>query len=62
MTILTLPRDALIYMDKEKIEVEIPDYKIKNLNMKNINNARGIFKSKNVNPLEFQKKVRAEWE
>ncbi len=62
MTILTLPRDALIYMDKEKIEVEIPDYKIKKLNMKNINNARGIFKSKNVNPLEFQKKVRAEWE
>jgi len=62
MTILTLPRDALIYMDKEKIEVEIPDYKIKNLNMKNINNARGIFKFKNVNPLEFQKKVRAEWE
>ena len=62
MTILTLPRDALIYMDKEKIEVEIPDYKIKNLNMKNINNARGIFKSKNVNPLEFQKKLRDERE
>lgn len=62
MTILTLPRDALIYMDNEKIEVEIPDYKIKKLNMENINNAKGILKSKNIDPLEYQNKVRAEWE
>lgn len=62
MKIITLPRESLIYMDKEKIMVEIPDKYQKKINMKNINEARGIWKDKNINPVDYQKKIRSEWD
>ncbi len=61
MAILTLPKESLIYMDKKKIEIDVPDKLIKKVNMKNIKNAQGVLKNKKINPLTYQRKVRDEW-
>ena len=62
MPILTLPKESLIYMDKKKIEIDVPEKIIKKINMKNIRNAQGILKNKQINPLEYQRKARNEWQ
>ena len=62
MSILTLPREALIYLDNEKIEIEIPENYKKQINIENIQKSRGIWKDKKIDPVDYQKKIRAEWD
>ena len=49
-------------MDNEKIEIEISEELLKKIKYENIRNAKGILKGKGINPLDFQKKIRAEWD
>ena len=62
MSIYTLPRDALIYLDNEKIEIEISEELLNKIRYENISRAKGILKTKGIDPMEFQNKIRAEWD
>jgi hypothetical protein len=61
--IVSFPRSSLIYMDNEKIEVMIPDNSDnKNIDYNAVKRSEGIFRNKNIIPLEFQKNIRNEWQ
>ena len=61
MAIYILPRDALIYMDNNKIEIDIPEKIIKKIRMKNIHDAKGVLKNRKIDPVLYQQTVREEW-
>jgi len=61
MSLITLPLSSLVYMDNEIIEINIPDEFIRKINYSNIENARGIFKNRKVDPVKYQRDLRNEW-
>ncbi|MGA1871436.1 MAG: hypothetical protein ACMUJM_23145 [bacterium] len=64
MSIVTLPKESLKYMDEEKIEVDIPDSVLNKLTYASeiIKNTRGIWKNKDIDPRNYQKEIRSEWQ
>ena len=56
MPIITLPKSALIYMDKDYVEINIPNKELKKINMKNIKNAKGLLKHKKIDHLNIKGK------
>ena len=64
MAIITLPRSALKEINDQYVKIEIPEESliIKKINWKVLEAARGILKHVNIDPLEYQKKCRDEWD
>jgi len=61
MAIITLPRDSLIYMDKKIMEIDIPNFSKKEINFSNIDNAKGIWSDRDIDPVRYQSEIRNEW-
>ncbi len=62
MPVISLPRSSLVFMDNEIIEIDIPEKFFKKINMNNIEKARGLLKSRNIDPIKFQREIRKEWD
>ena len=64
MPIIKLPRKRLIAMDRDSITIDMPEKPVrrknKKVNMDVINKAKGIWKSKKIDGVEYQKKIRSE--
>ncbi len=65
--IITLPRNALKYLDDEKIEIEIDNKQMENIkpfkpDIKAIQEASGILSRLDIDGKEYQKQIRAEWD
>lgn len=64
MPIVKLPRKRLLSMDRKSITVDIPDEKAKKkkkIDFEAIKRAKGIWKNKKIDGVEYQRKVRNEW-
>lgn len=65
MSIIKLPRKRLISMDKDSITIDMPEDKSKGekkINIEAIKSAKGIWKDKKIDGVEYQKKIRSEWD
>ena len=66
MPILTLPRKSVKEINDEIVRIEIKKEdleQIKNdINWKAVEQAKGILKDKNIDPIEYEKNVRKEWD
>lgn len=61
MSIHSLPRENLIYMDDKIIEIDIPDDLLRPKGLENIKAAKGILQGKEIDPVQYQKDIRSEW-
>ncbi|HPN32238.1 MAG TPA: hypothetical protein PKY81_14905 [bacterium] len=62
MSIVTLPKKNLKYLDDDIIEVDIPsDIIDKNKLSVVLENTKGMWKNKNIDPLQYQQNARQEW-
>lgn len=65
MPIVKLPRKRLLSMDRNSITIDIPDEKSKKkkkIDYEVIKNAKGIWKNKKIDGVEYQRKIRSEWD
>ncbi len=66
MPILTLPRNSVKEINDEIIKIEIKKEDLeqlkKEINWQVVEQAKGILKDKNIDPLEYQKNARKEWD
>jgi len=65
MPIVKLPRKRLISMDRKSITIDLPAEKHKKLhtiNSESLKKAKGIWKDKKIDGVEYQKKIRSEWD
>ena len=62
MTTLLLPRQNLKYLDENVIEVEFNEKELeKKIDFEAVESCFGLWKNKNIDALEYQKKIRSEW-
>ncbi|HPN29821.1 MAG TPA: hypothetical protein PKY81_02575 [bacterium] len=62
MSIVTLPKKNLKYLDEDIIEVDIPsDIIDKNQLSVVLENTKGMWKNKNIDPIKYQQQSRNEW-
>lgn len=62
MSIITLPKQNLKYLDDNIIEVDIPSNIIDKEKLNIIlQETKGLWKDKNIDPSEYQKQIRNEW-
>ena len=62
MSIVTLPKKNLKYIDDDIIKVDIPaDILDKDKLSAAIKNTTGIWKNKKIDPAEYQRQIRNEW-
>lgn len=65
MAIIKLPRKRMIPMNKDSTTIDIPEDKSKRekkINIEAIKWAKGIWKDKKINGVEYQKIIRCEWD
>jgi hypothetical protein len=65
MPIVKLPRKRLISMDRDTITIDMPDEVVKEkkeIDFEAIKKARGIWKDAKIDGVEYQKKIRSEWD
>jgi len=67
MPVLELSKDYVIEETEKKIKIEIPQILINKLKRskktdKGILKLFGVLKNSKINPVEYQKEMRAEWE
>ncbi|MBU2447147.1 MAG: hypothetical protein KJ666_16460 [Bacteroidetes bacterium] len=64
MAVVILPRSALIEMNDKIIKVELPEDNLEELERKisAIESTYGIWKKKKIDPIEYQKRIRKEWD
>ena len=66
MLILTLPRKSVKEMNDEIIKIEINEEDLeqlkKQIDWKVVEQAKGILRDKNIDPLEYQNNARKEWD
>lgn len=68
MPIVELSKDYLLEVNNKNIKVKLPDKLIKQLKLdskkkkKGLSRLFGSLKTLKINPVEYQKKVREEWE
>ncbi len=65
MLILTLPRKSVKEMNDEIIKIEINEEDLEQLkrqiNWQVVEQAKGILKDKDIDPIEYQNNARKEW-
>lgn len=64
MPIVTLPKEAVKEMNDKYVRIEIPEEKLirRKINWDVVEAARGILKDYKIDPLEYQRKCRDEWD
>jgi hypothetical protein len=64
MTVITLPRSAIKEMNDKYVKIEIPEKEliVKKISGNVLEAARGILKDYKIDPMEYQKKCRDEWD
>ena len=61
--LITLPRESLKYLDDKVVQVEVDEKTLnKEIDHNAVNKAKGLLKKYNIDGLEYQKKIRKEWE
>ena len=61
--LITLPRESLKYLDNKIVQVEVDERILKkDINHNAVKKAKGMLKKHNIDGLEYQKKIRKEWE
>ncbi|OHD55170.1 MAG: hypothetical protein A2Y33_10650 [Spirochaetes bacterium GWF1_51_8] len=62
MPIIRLPKENLIFMDNNEIEINVPDSVLARNDYSGIRDSAGILKKRKIDPVAFQKEIRKEWE
>jgi len=64
MSVIIVPKKNVTEIDDQNILVEIPDIEneLKKRKKKALEDCYGILKNWNIDPVEYQRKLRAEWD